>query len=239
MLKCMFKFWLFTLFIGLFVVHLSAQWKQVQTQDSAGHSSEALGTTAPGEYPFSPEQDRRFYRALGESVSGVVRFRYDTKEISVQRINEALFGSLDESVAARNMNFHYELYTPNAREKQRYLDDYSASFNISGIKKVGQVAGIERGGDGYYDKLLQMLGLQENLSPQIEYVLGQESLVDVWIFSLESLTIKHLLSAKQPEGAHSVTWNGTNGDNVQMPRGYYIGQVFANKQRILQKGIRW
>lgn len=88
-------------------------------------------------------------------------------------------------------------------------------------------------------KILEMLGLRENVSPQIEYILRQESLVDVWILSLESLTIKHLLSAKQPEGTHSITWNGTNDNNVRMPCGYYIGQVFANKQRILQRGIRW
>ena len=233
------------IFLNLFAVLVLfsetsfAQGNIPQTQDSTSLSAQALGTTAPGEYPFTPEQDRRFYQALSQYIVGVVRFRFDAKETTTQRINEALFGSLETSVAARNMDFSYNLFTPNYREKQRYLEDYSASFNIPGVRVIGQVLGIERGGDGNYDKLLQMLGLQENLSSQIEYKLQQESLVDVWIISLESRTIKHLLSARQPEGTHTITWNGTNDDNVRMPCGYYIGQVFANKQRILQKGIRW
>jgi hypothetical protein len=237
-----------------------AQWKQPKTQDSTRISSEPLGTTTPGEYPFTPEQDRRFYQALSEYVSGIARFRYDVCESSTMRINEALYGTLDASVSYRNMNFSYDMFTPNAREHEIFVQDRLAAFSINGIgrrslgesvdrreeeagRKLRELFGIKENipaammNSSY--KLLEMLGLRENVSTEIEYKLAQESLVDVWILSLDNHKVRHLQSAKQPAGTHTVIWNGVNDDNVQMPRGYYIGQVFANKEKILQKGIRW
>lgn len=81
----MFKLLLMVVGFGLCAANIFAQWKEPQIQDSTRFSpqlpsSQPLGTTTPGEYPFSPEQDRRFYQALSEYVSVVVRFRYDVKE---------------------------------------------------------------------------------------------------------------------------------------------------------------
>jgi hypothetical protein len=227
-----------------FSSHLSAQWKEsVQAQDSPKmrerSTHQPLGTTAPGEYPYTPEQDRRFYKALSESITCAARFRYDVNESSFKRIDEALYGNSQSSVAARNMNFSYKLFTPNEIERQRHINDYAAASILYGVKAFPQSAGVGKPGVGLYEKLWQMLGLLENVSTTLEYKLEEISLVDIWILSLESQTVQHLLSAKQPKGSHSVTWNGINDENVQMPRGYYIGQVFANKKRILQKGIRW
>ncbi len=244
----------------LFSTTSFAQGNTPQTQDSTRSSTQPLGTTTPGEYPFTPEQDRQFYQALSQYVIGAVRFRFDAQRTTVQRINEAMFGTLSESIAGRNMDFSYEMFTPNSRANRLYVRDRLASFDIAGVRSSSHIQGIDREEEESARKLreffgikedisanvmdksykfLEMLGLRENVSPQLEYTLEQESLVDVWIISLESRQIKHLLSARQPEGTHTITWNGTNDDNLRMPRGYYIGQVFADKKRILQKGIRW
>lgn len=240
---------------------LSAQWS---VSDSSRRTilQQPLGTTTPGEYPFTPEQDRRFYQALGESITGVVRFRYDAKLQSLNRIDENLFGTTDKSAAWRNMNLHtpYYFFKPNSRENIAFVNDRLMSFNVAGNGSARNVQGIdyteEEAGrklreffgikenisanvvnSGY--KILEMLGLRENVDTTLEYKLEEPSLVDVWILSVECDTVQHLLSARQPKGTHTVTWMGRNDENIKMPRGYYVGQVFANKQKVFQKGIRW
>ena len=67
-----------------------------------------------------------------------------------------------------------------------------------------------------------------NPTTTISYGLDSDSKVSVEIFDVSGKLISSLQNGHQSKGWHSITWNGTNNQNNQVPAGIYLSKITSN-----------
>jgi hypothetical protein len=210
-----------------------------RTTDSSGST-----TTAPGEYPYSPEQDREFFDAMQIKIPPAVRFVMDLQRFSPtwQALKSGRTMSTLEAIMA-NMNIPASMFIPDPRERTMYDYGIAQSFTIPGIYEPFRGGGIgSRNVNGVQIPLAligALLGLVEDVSPTIAYTIEQPSAsVEIIVYSVQAIAVAHLYRGTQQEGKYSVTWNMQNDKGIRMPRGYYVGEVKIGESKIVRKSIQ-
>lgn len=220
--------------------------RQIITADTLRISKDStvLGTTPPGEYPFTPEQDRNFYEALRTDVSPLARFQYETKRFSAMWMAVQEMQKLSpRDIALANMAVDPRVLEPTPREREAYNYGIAQSFTIPGVfdpyKRYGGLPGI--GGQGISIPLSligSLLGLTEDVSPTIRYTVEQPAEVEIVIYSIQAIAIARILKAPQAAGGYSTTWNLLNEAGLRVPAGDYIAEVRIGTLGIVRKRIR-
>jgi hypothetical protein len=212
---------------------------RVVTQDSS-----VLGTTPPGEYPFSPEQDRAFYEALRAQVSASVRFQFATRQFSAGWIamQEARQFSPREAMIA-NMAIDPRAFQPTSQEQTAYNYGVAQSFTIPGVfdpfARYGGLPGV--GGRGFSIPLSligSLLGIGEDVTATIRYTVEQPAEVEIIIYSIQAIAIARLIKTMQGAGGYAITWNGKNESGLPVPTGDYIAEVRIGTSAYVRKRIR-
>lgn len=67
-----------------------------------------------------------------------------------------------------------------------------------------------------------------NPSTTITYGLDKNSNVSISIYNLSGNLITTLLNKEQPQGWHTIEWNGTDMHNNQVPAGIYLSRITSN-----------
>jgi hypothetical protein len=221
--------------------------KQVITADTTRYSagdSTVVGTTPPGEYPFTPQQDRAFYEALRTEISPEARFQFEVRRFSAMWMAaQDMQRSSPREIALSHLEFSQKELTPTARERESYNYGIAQSFTIPGVynpyKRYGGLPGI--GGDGVSIPLSligSLLGLTEDVSPTIKYTVEQPAEVEIVIYSVQAIAITRILKAPQGAGGYSVTWDLRTDMGFRVPTGDYIAEVRIGTQGFVRKRIR-
>ena len=58
--------------------------------------------------------------------------------------------------------------------------------------------------------------------------MNENSDVTISIYDLSGHLITTLLNKEQPQGWHTIEWNGTNQHNNQVPAGIYLSRITSN-----------
>ncbi len=69
-----------------------------------------------------------------------------------------------------------------------------------------------------------------NPSTTIRYGLVMDSKVTVQIYDISGQLISTLLNSDQPQGWHSIIWNGTNKFGEQVPAGLYLSKITSDNE---------
>ncbi|TAE34441.1 MAG: hypothetical protein EAZ92_00010 [Candidatus Kapaibacterium sp.] len=224
-------------------VYTSRQIITADTLNTRGDST-IVGTTPPGEYPFTPEQDRAFYEALKMQVDPAMRFHFEAQRFSAMWMAAQELQKLSpRDIALANMAVDPRVLEPTPRDREAYKYGIAQSFTIPGVyepyKRYGGLPGM--GGDGISIPLSligSLLGLTEDVSPTIRYIVEQPTEVEIIIYSIQAIAITRILKETQNAGGHSVTWNLTNEAGLRVPNGDYIAEVRIGLQSIVRKRIR-
>jgi FlgD Ig-like domain len=212
---------------------------RVITQDST-----VLGTTPPGEYPFSPEQDRAFYEALRLPISASTRFQFATRQFSAAYIGaqEARQFSPREAMIA-NMDINPSAFVPTPQEQTAYNYGVAQSFTIPGVfdpfARYGGLPGV--GGRGFSIPLSligSLLGIGEDITATIRYTVEQPAEVEITIYSIQAIAIARVLKTTQSAGGYAITWNGKNDGGFPVATGDYIAEVRIGTAAYVRKRIR-
>jgi hypothetical protein len=207
--------------------------------------STLIGTTAPGEYPFTPEQDRAFFEAMRLDVPPRTRFQFETRQFSAawMAAMEARKYSPQEAAIAAMNSIDPRAFQPTPQEQTFYNYGIAQSFTIPGVfdpfARYGGLPGV--GGSGVSIPLSligSLLGLTEDLSPTIRYTVPQPSEVDITIYSIQAIGIARILKAEQGAGGYSVTWNLLNDNGLRVPPGDYVAEVRIGISDFVRKRIR-
>jgi hypothetical protein len=221
--------------------------KQIITADTTRYStgdSTVVGTTPPGEYPFTPQQDRNFYEALRTEITPEARFQFEVRRFSsMWMAAQDMQKTSPREVALAHLEFSQKELTPTSREREAYNYGIAQSFTIPGVynpyKRYGGLPGV--GGDGFSIPLSligSLLGLTEDTSPTIKYTVEQPAEVEIMIYSVQAIAIAKILQAPQSAGGYSVTWNLRTDAGFRVPTGDYIAEVRIGTQGYVRKRIR-
>ena len=76
-----------------------------------------------------------------------------------------------------------------------------------------------------------------NPTTRINYTIGLESFVNLTVFDVSGNFVKTLVNTQQPNGTHSVQWDGTNALDKKMPSGNYFIKIetgeFTQSRKII------
>jgi hypothetical protein len=190
--------------------------------------------TTPGEYPFSPEQDKFFYDALKSQIDAQTRFKHNMKSSMDLWQGNWKRSFLDD--IEQNLNIPRSILQPIPEEHFRYLTTITRAFNVPGVHEFGILPGLV--GAGNLEGLQKMIGLIEDVSPTMRYVLQQTAQVNVFVFSISAIEVAHIFSKEQTAGSYSVTWNGRTNQGFVAPQGDYIGEVYIGHRTAVRKRIK-
>jgi hypothetical protein len=222
--------------------------QQIITADTTSvpqQDSTVLGTTPPGEYPFTPSQDRTFYEALRMDISPRTRFQFEARQFSQAwlALQEARKYTPQESAIAAMNSIDPRAFVPTPKEQTFYNYGIAQSFTIPGVfdpfGRYGGLPGV--GGSGISIPLSligSLLGLTEDVTPTIRYTVEQPCEVEVVIYSIQAIAITRILKAPHNAGGYSVTWNLKNDAGMRVPTGDYIAEVRIGNAAYVRKRIR-
>jgi hypothetical protein len=222
--------------------------QEIITADTASKRREAdtsgsVGTTTPGEYPFTSDQDRSFYSAVQSGIPASVRFAHELRRLSPTwlALKEQLKSMSPLEAAIANINaIPPSMLKPTAQEQTAYDYAIAQSFTVPGVyEPFNRGGGIGKGGVQIPLSLIgALLGLIEDVSPSLSFNVEQPSEVEVIIYSVQAIAVAHIFKSHQQPGKYSTTWNLLNDQGQRVARGDYIGEIRVGTENITRKRIR-
>ncbi|MBS1538485.1 MAG: hypothetical protein JST20_12140 [Bacteroidetes bacterium] len=187
-----------------------------------------------GEYPFTPEQDTAYYRAL----------RLHTPTGTLAQLHARMFSGIWSEmhmqsrknpweIARQNLEIPADYYKPSAQDRALY------AYNIAKSQEIPTGLG-RTPGTGLQIPLSDIgafLGLTEDVSPVLNYSVEYPMLVEVVIYSPQARVITVIMKAKQYPGNYRLTWNGRDDKGQKMPSGDYVAEVRLGNERYVRKRI--
>jgi FlgD Ig-like domain len=134
-----------------------------------------------------------------------------------------------QAIMKRNLAFNPMDWMPTAADRARREEDIQRSQDWGNVYK-----NIPRAGVSIPLKSIgQALGLVEDVSPRIHYVLMRTEEVSVRVYDLESKLVAVLVNGVQPPGEYSFDWDFRDSNGLRVHYGDYIVEVIAERTRLL------
>ena len=82
-----------------------------------------------------------------------------------------------------------------------------------------------------------LLGITEDVSPEIKYQLEYPADVKITIYSVNAKAIAVIFDGKQIPGNYKITWNFRDDNGRKVAAGDYVGEVKIGKDKYVRKRI--
>lgn len=132
-----------------------------------------------------------------------------------------------------SLKFNYEIY-----QIQYHSDLFLCSVYYYGVIMLenSAILSIEENGE-MNDELnnFKVYPNPFNVNTTISYSLNEKSFTSIDITSLSGVKIKSLVSEVKGIGSHSVTWDGTNGNNIGVASGVYFVNISCQNKNEIRK----
>ncbi len=201
----------------------------------------SIGTTAPGEYPYSPEQDSAYYAALGLDVPTSSRFMAFVRLTQPQwlALKEMKRLSPTEAIIANMNAIPASAFKPRGQDLALYQYNLQQALSIPGIYDFNPAMQQYRGVQIPLSWIGSLLGLTEDVSPRIKYTVERDSYVEIVIYSTQAVAIRRLFAGHQPPGDYSMFWDGNTDGGYKPGKGDYVAEVRIGESGIVRKRIRF
>lgn len=186
---------------------------------------------------YTPLQDSAYQAAMKYNVPFSIRFYNDlmrsdeiwklwTKQNDITPWNylKHIFESMPEDV-----------FLPEGTEIVQRQINIQNALSVPGAKPFGPNVGITV--NDPWGKLGRLLGIVEDLSPEIKYNLSVTADVDIVIYSVQAIIVAKIFSGTQKPGEYKITWNGRDDQGKKMPSGDYVAEVRIGNDRFVRKRI--
>lgn len=199
-------------------------------------SNNNYNITLPGSATFfyTPEQDSAYSNAMKLYVPVNTRIRSDLKRFAFTiNLQKEIDQGTPLQVALRNMaSIPQEAYQPSGAEI------YQREYNIMMSQYIPLVRTYNPGsGVISFGAIGKLLGIVEDVSPEIKYHLDYFANVEIVVYSMQAKVIVTLFKGSQQPGNYTLTWNSRNDAGMIMPRGDYVAEVRIGKEKFIRKRI--
>jgi hypothetical protein len=183
---------------------------------------------------FSPEQDSAYYRMMRLGIAPGTLAQLHAKIISLgiamrkEQEQENPF-----AIALRNLDLPPEYYQPRSEDIVQREEMIARSQAIPTGRPGGMRGGISIG----LNDIGVFLGISEDVSPVINYVVDYSMKVKVVIYSTAAREVAMMFEGLQNPGKYQLTWNGRDDKGRPMPSGDYVAEVRLGNDRFVRKRI--
>lgn len=192
--------------------------------------NEPLDLPGPSLNRFTPEQDSAYKKAIRNRLPSSALFKIDLNRLSSGDFISDLPKTPMEQLQV--MSFPEEYYMPDPREQAHFQDNINRSLAVPFINtKPSFGAKVPLAVIG------QLLGIVEDLSPNLKYTLDYTADVEIVIFSMQAIVVATIFKGTQPPGNYKLTWNGRDDNGRKMPKGDYVAEIRIGKFSIIRKRI--
>ena len=121
-----------------------------------------------------------------------------------------------------------------------YVADGSGGLCIFSFEKPTIVEDVDSKGKMEAFQLSQNYPNPFNPVTTIEYNLKTSSKVNLFIYNSLGQVVRVLIDEMQPEGIHTIIWDGRNGNGIELPNGMYfccleVGNYIQTRKMVLTK----
>lgn len=183
---------------------------------------------------FTPEQDSAYYRMLRLGMAPGTLAQMHAKIISMG------FANMREqeqenpfTIALRNLDLPSEYYQPRSEDIVQREEMIARSQAIPTGRPGGMRGGVSIG----LNEIATFLGLAEDVSPVITYVVEFTMQVKVIVYSTAAREVAMMFQGLQNAGTYKLTWNGRDDKGRPMPSGDYVAEVRLGNDRFVRKRI--
>jgi len=186
-----------------------------------------------GENSFSAEQDSAYFRAIKSNVSlsAIISSGLQLSN-DLWLLQRELAKGTPWQLALENVrNIPKEFYIPTGVELVHHQIALENSQYIPYIRNMPQF------GKYNIEAIMNLLGLIEDVSPEISYSIDYATDIEIVVYSISSVVVATLFNGRQLPGRYSISWNGRDSKGKVMPPGNYIAEVRIGKERYVRKRI--
>ncbi len=223
--------------LNCFMISLFSQEKENRRTilEVVTKSDSLSGSQLPlSEEKFSPTQDSAFKQAISQRIPTNIivqnHLGYSDRLYAIERNLRAGKG-LDDAIE-NIKNTPREFYTPTGNEivqRQIAIDNAFYVPFVNTLPKVGFKIPVSA--------IAALLGMVEDVSPEISYTLDFTAKVEVVVYSIKAVVIATIFNGVQPPGSYKLTWNGRDEKGKKMESGDYIAEVRIGNERYVRKRI--
>ncbi len=204
----------------------------ITVSDARGYSQELYV-----DVQLTPEVDRMSYQLppLPPAGSFDARFAGDMRLVESEEGIIRLQGSYPITLTARGADYVVEELVTDGRS-YHVAAGSSVTISNSQLKSVKVVKSTVSMVPSSF-VVEQNYPNPFNPTTTISYSLPSESKVEVIVFNALGQEVKTLVSANQPAGRYTVSWDGTNAQGVSVSSGIYYYQVIAGDHSSIMKMV--
>lgn len=136
--------------------------------------------------------------------------------------------------AMKSLDLPPEYFLPSGRER------VMSAYNIAQSQYVPNLSPYKNPNPGVQISLSSIaafLGLEEDVSPVMQYVIDYATEVQIVVYSPQAKVIATIFDGRQAPGKYRITWNGRDDAGRRMPPGDYVSEVRIGKERFARKRI--
>jgi hypothetical protein len=198
-------------------------------------NSSPVSSSGNDETQYSPQQDSNYEVDSKLSLSflywikkGILSSEREW-QIYKQKILDTPSNNLTESFTKMPAN----IFKPLSTEIVQHQISLSNALSIPTI-------GIFIPGRGFSANLRDiglLLGLVEDTSPEINYILNYTCDVEIVIYSVSAKVVATIFSGTQKQGEYKIVWNGKDDAGKKISQGDYIAEVRVGNEKFVRKRI--
>lgn len=176
---------------------------------------------------FTPQQDSLFQQKLFQRLLEKEKLKLD---FTFER--EELIELLDSinntplAIMKRNLTFNPKDILADPRDVSRRNEDiYRSLYGWDSKRPITLypfTLSISMGSIGRF------LGVIEDVTPRIKYMINKQSKVSVKIYDHTSILIRNLVDANQNTGSYSFDWDMKNDKGVKVLMGDYVVEIIID-----------
>lgn len=202
----------------------------------------ALAQTKEDELPrsgfrseFTPEQDSAYMEALRLRLPVDVQMRNFITQSDknwqnfIRQQRNTPYGKVLDNLK----DIPKEFFIPSGNEQLAYQENIERSLAVPYMNT------LPRYGLKIPMSLIgSLLGLSEDVGPNIKYTIDYSDEIEVVIYSIQAKVINTLFKGRQNPGTYNLYWGGRDDNGKLMPQGDYIAEVRIGNNRYVRKRIQ-
>jgi len=182
---------------------------------------------------YAPYQDSIYNKLLKMNVPARTLFKYNLAlgdaawQDYLKEQNTLPYNAAMQSLA----NLPSTVFQPSGVEQTLYQTNLEMAQYVPGLNS--HLFGIKVP----LSDIAQVLGLTEDVSPEIVYSIDATLDVEIVIYSIQAKVIATIYKGKQNAGSYKITWNLRDDYGRRMPSGDYIAEVRIGDSKFVRKRI--